>query len=186
MRSDRGRSKKLLGRGLVALLMVALLQVAPVGLLSAAPPTQESAPGATPASEHMHDTNSNPAADPYHTDHTLPVPADSSNADMPESHSGHAMAPAEGSSPSNEPASGADSGMSAAMEEPHEHQSASHANGSETPSAAPAVKGWVLGGFGAVNGGAIAVAAILKRKAATAPRARRVRRVETTTGELSQ
>ena len=67
-----------------------------------------------------------------------------------------------------------------------EHEANAHGHGAEAPPVAAATRGLVLGGFGAVNGLVIVVAAFFKTRIARTAKTKRVNRTDTTAKGVSQ
>lgn len=67
-----------------------------------------------------------------------------------------------------------------------EHEANANGHGVEAPPVAASTRGLVLGGFGAVNGLAIVVAALFKTRSARTAKARRANQSDTTPGGVSR
>ena len=190
---------------LLVALAVAFLPFRPLMAASSATAGQSVAtPTATMAGHAAMDESPAHAAGASHgemptaavDDHVLPVPtanAATGHADATPTVAaagGHAAAGESSSHASSEghgeQMTGADAHAETGHADAPEVESAAHGHGAEAPSAASSTRSLALGGFGAVNGLVIVVAAVLKTRTTSKAKTRRVNQPDATTGGVSQ
>lgn len=184
----RARCTMTAGLVLLAALAVAILQVRPlsasmsttagqaVATPTAADVAEDAAHSTLPSDVHVGESDIDMDMNMDHTTHddahALPDPA-ASAADHTPHDDAHALP---------DPAARAVDGHADASE----HEANADGHGVEAPPVAASTRGLVLGGFGAVNGLVILVAALFKTRSARTAKARRVNQSDTTPGGVSR